>query len=632
MQNDFIYDIECYPNIFTMSVRHAASDQHLQFEISRYRNDIEAMMNLFNYMNSNGCRMVGFNNIAYDYPVIHYIIANAGYISIDLIYKESARIIATPWNMRHMNSIYPDQEYIEQIDLFKIHHFDNFSKSTSLKAIEVARRAENIGDLPYPPGEPIPETAEAFAMMHEYNGHDTAETKWFYKASLDHIRLRETMREKYDMACMNYNSGKIGKEFFIKRLPPEFCYYYENGKRHKRQTHYPNGIDLASVIFPYVKFNNPEFERVRAWLAGQRIMETKGVFKGLYAEVGGLKFKLGTGGLHASLLNTKAYSDENYQIIDVDVASFYPNLAIANNVYPAHMGPEFCKAYADFYAFRQTFKKGTAENGVAKLGLNSVYGDSNNDHSVFRDPKYTMTITINGQLLLCMLAEWMLNIHDCKILQVNTDGLTVRVHRSNVDKVNEVIAAWEAYTLLTLEANNYDAMYIRDVNSYIAVNESGKIKRIGAYRHGIDIEGSSEIEAELLPQLRNYKGEIKWHQDHGAYIVAIAAEAFLLHGTPIAETVTNHPNALDFMMSVKTTRAFITYIDDEPQQKMMRYYVSLDGGTLYKIKQENNQRTGIHIGWRVTECNNLSTFAGKINAQFYIEEAKKLVDMTTYRQ
>lgn len=44
------------------------------------------------------------------------------------------------------------------------------------------------------------------------------------------------------------------------------------------------------------------------------------------------------------------------------------------------------------------YAKGTPENAMLKLALNSVYGDSNNQYSVFYDPMYTMKITVNGQL------------------------------------------------------------------------------------------------------------------------------------------------------------------------------------------------------------------------------------------
>lgn len=632
MQNDFIYDIETYPNIFTMAVEHAWSDTKAQFEISPWRNDIVALVEWCQWARNNGVRMVGFNNVGFDYPVLHYILQNWEYISVELIYAEAQRIIDTPWNDRFSNIIYDADCFIPQVDLFKIHHFDNVARSTSLKMIEFVRRSQNIGDLPFPPGTMIPEYGRE--MMHTYNAHDVSETKGFYLASVDSLRLRDNMRANYGLNCTNWSNSKIGKEFLIKKLEEydsNYCYDRSSGRRTPRQTPRPHGINLGAVIFPYIQFEHPEFNRVLNWIRGQTIMETKGVFKDVTANVGGLEYAFGTGGLHASMSNTIVRSSPTHALIDVDVKSYYPTLAIKNRLYPEHMGQEFCDIYEEFYNLRGTFDKKTAENLAIKLGLNSVYGDSNSQYSPFFDPAYTMAITINGQLLLCMLVEAMLKIDGLQVVQANTDGITVLAPRQHQTTVLNVCKQWEQLTHLTLETETYTAMYIRDVNNYLAQytnGSGGSIKRKGAYQHGIDIESSAEIEAEQLPILRNYKGELGWHRIHSAYIVAIAAERFLLHGTPIRYTVLTHQNALDFMMVQKTTAAFTAYIDDTPQQRITRYYVSRDGGDMYKIKKSTNGRTGANIGWKVTECNNLDTFQpGTINAEYYIREAEKLVQL-----
>jgi hypothetical protein len=53
----------------------------------------------------------------------------------------------------------------------------------------------------------------------------------------------------------------------------------------------------------FIKFNNPEFQRIKEWFAAQSITETKGSIKDVTARVGGLDFVFGTGGMHASVEN-----------------------------------------------------------------------------------------------------------------------------------------------------------------------------------------------------------------------------------------------------------------------------------------------------------------------------------------
>ena len=99
--------------------------------------------------------------------------------------------------------------------------------------------------------------------------------------------------------------------------------------------------------------------------------------------VDGFRFDFGTGGIHGSLENKIARSTKKYKLIDADVSSMYPNIAISNRVYPEHLTEKFCDIYEDVYNQRKSFAKGTAENAMLKLALNSVYGDSNNKYSVF---------------------------------------------------------------------------------------------------------------------------------------------------------------------------------------------------------------------------------------------------------
>ena len=108
---------------------------------------------------------------------------------------------------------------------------------------------------------------------------------------------------------------------------------------------------------------------------------------------------------------------------------------------------------------------------MLKLALNGVYGDSNNVYSVFYDPLYTMKITLNGQLLLCLLAEKLMQYRDLEMIQINTDGLTVRIPRNMKSYVDDIRAWWEEVTGLELEEAVYSRMFIRDVNNYIAEYE-----------------------------------------------------------------------------------------------------------------------------------------------------------------
>lgn len=99
-----------------------------------------------------------------------------------------------------------------------------------------------------------------------------------------------------------------------------------------------------------------------------------------------------------------------------------------------------------------------------KLSANSVYGKSNDKHSFLYDPIYTLKTTLNGQLMLSMLCEELnTKIKDLTMLQVNTDGITVKIRREDLDIYYDICKKWEEYTNLMLEYVEYNKMVIRDV-------------------------------------------------------------------------------------------------------------------------------------------------------------------------
>lgn len=611
MSKDWIYDCETYPNVFTMAVEHADAPLRFLFEISDHRNDSRAIVDFIDWVRNDSGRMVGFNNIGFDYPILHTLI-RMGHSDANTLYQKAMAIIGgQDGDDKWMHQVKPSDRVVEQIDLFKIHHFDNKARATSLKSLEFNMRSDNIEDLPFKVGTNL--TVAEIPVLKQYNAHDVSETKKFMKHTADMIAFREKMCAMYPgKDWLNFNDTKIGKEFFAMKLEEYGVALYEFGPdgRVPRQTRRPV-IHLKDAILPWIEFSQPEFTRVLNWLKGQSITETKGVFEDVIARVQGFDFVFGLGGIHGSIESEIVESDDEYVIVDLDVASYYPNLAIANRFFPAHLGESFCDIYKNLYEQRKSYDKKSAESAMLKLALNGVYGDSNNRFSVFYDPLYTMKITINGQLLLCVMVESLLKIEGLRLIQINTDGLTVRVPRANKDKVDMIRAWWEELTDLQLEEAIYKTMMIRDVNNYIAVYEDGKVKRKGAY-----------------------EWKTGWHQNAGGLVIPKVAEQVLVHGAPIRETVEQWPEIMDFMLRTKVPRSSYLAIEKDgvtsQLQNITRYYIAQDGGRLFKwmppLKGKQEWRKiGVESGWGVQPCNDIRN-AGKlpIDFDYYVQQVEAL--------
>jgi hypothetical protein len=604
MSNDYVYDLETYPNVFTMAVEHADYPVKWAFEISQWRNDSREIVAFLDWLRESKARMVGFNNLGFDYPILHTLYRMGNSDALTLYNKAQAIIGGQDDDDRWAHQVNPTERIVEQIDLYKIHHFDNKARATGLKALEFNMRSDNIQDLPFKVGTDL--TPEQLPTLKQYNAHDVDQTKKFLGHTADMIHFREKMTALYPSKdWINFNDTKIGKEFFTMKLEEArvACYDFGPMGRTPRQTPRPV-IHLKDAVLPWIRFEQPEFTRVLEWFKAQSITETKGVFNDIAAHIAGFDFVFGLGGIHGSVESEVMESDENFVIVDLDVASYYPNLAITNRFYPAHLGKEFCVIYKNLYEQRKTYPKKSAESAMLKLALNGVYGDSNNKFSVFYDPLFTMSVTLNGQLLLCWLAEKLMTIGGLRIIQVNTDGLTVRIPRAHKTMLDCQCMIWQQDTGLQLEEAIYSKMFIRDVNNYLAVYEGGKTKRKGCY-----------------------EWDVEWHQNAGALVVAKVAEQVLVHGAPIRETVEQWPDIMDFMLRTKVPRSGYLQWGDAQAQNTSRYYVAKGGKPLTKWLPPLNagwRPFAVESGWNGQVCNDIKDATLPVDFDYYCNEVEKI--------
>ena len=147
--------------------------------------------------------MVGFNNLGFDYPLLHFIL-QGGIDDPRAIYEKAMAIIESDNAYAHM--VWPSDRLVEQLDLYRIHHFDNVARRTSLKTLEFNMRLPNISDLPFPPGTLL--EAPMVRTLRDYCLDDVDATYEFYQQSLDKIAFREKLTRLHGRDFMNH----IGRE------------------------------------------------------------------------------------------------------------------------------------------------------------------------------------------------------------------------------------------------------------------------------------------------------------------------------------------------------------------------------------------------------------------------------------
>lgn len=612
------YDLEQLSNLHTATFISVDRTEIKQFVIHSLRDDREAYLD---FLSQEGLRLIGYNCNAYDYQLIHRLLVarnSARFTSSsskqlsEWLYAISQDVIAS--------DVAPVPEWnflIPHRDLFKVHHFDNKNRRVSLKALQMAMNFHNVQDMPIH-HETFITTMEEINTVLEYNFNDVESTLDFYDASDKEISMRRDIGRAFNMYVMNANDAKIGQEIILKKVAEKKSVSVKSLRDLRT---YRKAINIKDIILPYVEFQSPEFQKVLKAFQSRKIdpSNTKGALT--YSAVyDGMVYEYGYGGLHACREANSWHNEDNLMIKSADVASYYPNLAIKNRFHPEHLGDDFCDVYEELYFTRKEYPKGTPQNYGLKIALNGAYGKSNDVYSPLYDPKMTMQITINGQLLLSMLCEWVTQI-GCKVIMVNTDGIEVQVPLGLEAQFYSACKRWETMTQLELEQTSYKSLFIRDVNNYIGVFSSGDIYLKGAY----------EIDKA-------------WHKNHSMKIVPIAVREFFVNKTPVMNTLRNHKNIYDFMLHVRVREAakFVLKKIDEGMNvteeilpKTNRYVVVQGGvgGYLYK-HFESGKISKVTSGHKVLMCNDMSPLGAEfsdndyldfIDYRYYYNEAMKLI-------
>ena len=623
-----IYDVETLSNCFTYTGFNTKDNKWYQFVI---HDSINQLGEMCDHIRNDLIMMVGFNNENFDYPVIHWILSNiqslirksSDQIARD-IYKEAQRII----NSTEYEVIPDNKKFVLQTDLFLIWHYNNKARRTSLKDLEFAMNMSNIEEMP------IHHTAyirkNQIQSILDYNKNDVEATYKFLLVTLgitdysiyknkNKIELREKLKRKFKIPCSNYPDVKIGEQLMLNLYARATN---QDKKDLKEQRTNRSEIYLKDCIPYWCKIESPEFIDFYNTVCNTVVTGQKGEFqKSIIFH--GIKFDFGLGGSHGCIKSGVYKSDENDIILDLDVSSLYPSIAKSLNLYPAHLGPEFMELYSQFIDARIAEKhkpKAERDNVLIegyKLLLNGTYGKSNEATSFMYDPLYTFRTTIGGQIFICMWAERMVKaVPELTFIQINTDGITIKLPRNKIDLIREVCNQLTEETTLGIEEALYKQMIIRDVNNYIAEYEDSTPEN-----EHLKLKGCFEIDKE-------------YHKDNSMKIVPIALKNYFINNIPIEETIKNHKNIYDFCMRLKinsSSKAFYNIINETvtqiPLNRTTRYYVSNRGGGLTVFYNGSSEVTRINKGYVATLFN---TFVEQenydINYKFYINEAYKIHD------
>jgi hypothetical protein len=304
-----------------------------------------------------------------------------------------------------------------------------------------------------------------------------------------------------------------------------------------------------------------------------------------------------------------------------DVASMYPSLIIKYKWVPRHLGEIFLQVYSQIYDERIEAKhSGQAKkNDVLKYALNAVTGKMQQEVSLMYDPFTVFKIRINGQLILLMLVDRLLEL-GCRIVQVNTDGVMYIAQKTKSDLVQDAIHEVEQITQLSFESNNYESFYQYAVNDYFGI-----------------IEGYSQSKnPKLIEKKGMFITDTLLGQGLSPTVIPKSIINHFLTGESIKSYILRQTDIHEFLMGQKTDKKFKVRHGDKILQRINRYYASTNGAYLFKFDKDNpNDETIMLSKSGVTILNKIDDIPienRKINYSYYISEAQSIVNEFECRQ
>jgi hypothetical protein len=626
MPTHWVMDYETLVNCFVGVFQHYKDDSISEiFVINQDQNDLPKFIEFLNKCVQLNQWHISYNGLAFDAQISQHIIKNqrkllslTGLEVAQYIHKLAQDII-TRSDRGEFQEFAPRQLKIRQIDLFKMNHWDNKAKMSSLKWIQYSMDWENVEEMPHHHSKPV-ESAEQLQDIIQYCINDVLSTKKILEHSKEQIELRKTLTNEYGIDLYSASEPRISKELFLFFLEQKLGWDKAEIKRLRTKR---DEIYLGQCILPYVKFQTPEFQKIHDYFRTKVVTSTKDKLK-FTLDYKGVKTDYGLGGIHGAKDSGVYEAHPGWTIMTSDVTSFYPNLAIKNKFHPAHLPQkEFGDLYEWFFEERKKIPKTDPKNYVYKIILNSTYGLTGDENSFLYDPQMTMQITINGQLLLSMLYEMLcLEIPEGIPLMQNTDGLEMMIPTSAVSKYMEVCDKWCLLTQLQLEHDEYSKMVIADVNNYIAVYKNGKVKCKGKFEW-------EDLEKKKVAML---------HKNKSFLIIPKAIYAYFVNGIPPEEFLAQNRSFYDYCAGVKAKGGW--YYEERSLvkgelvtnklQKIVRYYITKSGNKILK-RHPDGREMQVEAGqWMQKTVNeidpNVSYEAYDVDTEYYLENIYKQIE------
>ena len=592
----WLCDVETFPNFFCVGLKKFAEKERKYFEISEYRDDREELRNFFfNYKDF----LITFNGIDYDVPMILYAIKNK-HVTNQQLKDFSDHIINNEyWRYEYNMKIYSKQYWWKDLDLFLYWSLKTRQeRKISLKGLGISMKYPVVQELPYDPSTYL--TPEQIKEVREYNEiHDLGILELLTAKKEEEIRLRVYLYNTYKLKCLSEDAIKIATMFLLK----DYCSITKSD---------PNvvyNLRFQQEDIPDLSDVNPQFktkELIDIFEHTKRTGELKANFM-----LFNLPLSMGSGGIH-SVNKYEIYSaSKDVYLITSDARSLYPTLIENWKLLRFH---EVLERYTKTKVERFEAKaaKEVIKDAFFKLILNGVSGLLDLEYSWLNYPENALKMRFIGQFLIAKLCEEV-SLHKFTVVSANTDGVEVLVPKHRLEEYFDIVKSIEHIFNVEFEHEYYKKIYYQSVNDYIAVydNDKKEPKLKGSFLINPPIEYSSDF-----------------------LVVPKSLVEHVIKGVSPTYFIKQHKDILDFCASQKVGKNYEIIYDGEKQQRLNRYYASMSGAFLYKLKKETGRKTHMlkSSGVKIYNNHNPEIFPKDINYNFYIQQVNNILNQFYNKQ
>jgi len=630
-----IWDIECFKNYFLIGFKCKELGKYWAEEITPIGGMNLDLLNwiIFNF------QLIGFNSKKYDELML--MLSLRGYnaerlktYSNQIIPQKDIHMGLTPFQAcKEFNLKLPNIDHIDLIEVCPL--------QGSLKKYAARLMGKRIQDLPFDHNKEL--TFEESQDVKNYClGSDIPATELILDELSEQMQLRYNLTEKYGVDLRSKSDAQIAETVLKKEIERL------TGKEVKRPD-IPPGTTFQYKPPPFIEFQTPYLKQVYEDIKAAKFVtsdsgaplwpeglgelvkddkddsEDKGRWV-LKVAVGNALYKMGMGGIHSCEKTIAHYADDETEIDDDDVESYYPRIILILKLFPKHLTEAFLEVYDGIVEQRVTAKRNAAKckkegdkagalmwkviSDSLKIVINGSFGKLGSIWSAIYAPDLMIQVTLSGQLLLLMLIE-MFELNNIPVISANTDGIVTKYPKILKARKAEIIKAWEEHTGFKTENTKYSAVYSKDVNNYIAIKTPDKdgivkAKAIGAYKNPWDD-----------PELAIFR----FHKNPVTTVCIEAVKDFLISKKPIEESIRSCTNINRFV-AVKSV-AGGGHKDGVYLGKEVRWYYALD--TCGQINYvSNGNKVGDSDGAKPI-MDMPDTFPDDINYSYYVEKAQSML-------